>query len=65
FNFQGLNFTNIEMETAGIYGLANHLGHQAISFNAILANRWEGTFSRKPSHTIENLIKKVLTLILD
>jgi uridine phosphorylase len=27
------------METAGIYGLANSLGHKAISFNVILANR--------------------------
>jgi uridine phosphorylase len=64
FDFQGLNITNIEMETAGIYGLANHLGHQAISFNAILANRWEGTFSSHPSQVVEKLIIKVLDLIL-
>ncbi len=64
FNFRGLNLTNIEMETAGIYGLANYLGHHAISFNAILANRWEGNFSSNPSQTIENLIKKVLALMV-
>lgn len=64
YEFQGWNFTNIEMETAGIYGLANHLGHKAISFNAILANRWEGTFSKNPSQTVESLIKKVLDFIV-
>ena len=64
FAYQGYNFTNIEMETAGIYGLGNHLGHKAISFNAILANRWEGTFSQHPSQTVENLIKKVLNLLV-
>ncbi len=52
--------TNLEMETAGIYGLAKVLGHQAISFNAILANRANGTFSPKPKRTIKKLIESVL-----
>jgi len=36
--------TNFEMETAGIYLLSKLLGHQAVSCNAILANRIYNTF---------------------
>jgi uridine phosphorylase len=55
--------TNLEMETAGIYGLASLLGHNAISFNAILANRVSHTFSNKPKDTVKSLIEKVLAII--
>lgn len=62
-NFEGTPFTNLEMETAGIYGLAKLLGHRAISLNAILANRVSNKFSDKPKETVENLIKSTLLLI--
>ncbi|HVW15246.1 MAG TPA: nucleoside phosphorylase [Mucilaginibacter sp.] len=52
--------TNLEMETAGIYGLASILGHRAISFNVILANRATGKFSAQPQEAIGNTIKQVL-----
>jgi uridine phosphorylase len=52
--------TNLEMETSGIYGLANILGHQAISVNAILASRVKYEFSKNPSKTIDKTIKLVL-----
>lgn len=52
--------TNLEMETAIIYGLSKILGHEAISLNAILANRENGTYSENPSKTINKLI--LLTL---
>lgn len=52
--------TNMEMETAGIYYLANKLGHHAISLNAILANRITGDFSSNPAETIDRLIRKVI-----
>ncbi|HVS93908.1 MAG TPA: nucleoside phosphorylase [Mucilaginibacter sp.] len=52
--------TNLEMETAGIYGLASLLGHRAISFNVILANRATGKFSAQPQEAIGNTIKQVL-----
>ncbi|MCK0132479.1 nucleoside phosphorylase [Flavobacteriaceae bacterium F08102] len=52
--------SNLEMETAGIYGLATLLDHRAISLNAILANRITGTFSTQPQKAVEKLI--VLTL---
>lgn len=38
----GMRITNMEMETAGIYGLARLMGHRAVSVNAILANRATG-----------------------
>jgi uridine phosphorylase len=53
-------FTNFEMETAGIYGLAAVLGHRALSCNAILANRITNEFSQKPKKTVEKLITTVL-----
>jgi len=61
YNWQ---ITNFEMETAGIYGMANLLGHQAISFNALLANRGSGEFSETPKKTVNRLIEKVLEVIV-
>ncbi len=52
--------TNFEMETAGYYALARLLGHEALSVNAIIANRVKNKFSRDPNKIIESLIEKVL-----
>ena len=60
----GLQITNLEMETAGIYLLAKLMGHEAISTNALLANRLTGEFSRNPKQTIDGLIEEVIDLIL-
>ncbi|GGA73400.1 phosphorylase [Flavobacterium palustre] len=60
FEYKGLQITNLEMETAAIYGLSALLGHQAISLNAIIANRANGTFSKNPYQTIDNLIRYTL-----
>ncbi|KJD32866.1 phosphorylase [Tamlana nanhaiensis] len=65
FNFKDLKITNLEMETSGIYGLAALLGHQAISLNAIIANRPSGTFSENPSKVIEELILYTLNTIVE
>ncbi len=59
----GLPITNLEMETAGIYGLASALGHDAISFNALLANRATGEFSKDPQKAVEGLVELVLTRV--
>ncbi|MEO5907491.1 MAG: nucleoside phosphorylase [Saprospiraceae bacterium] len=56
----GFSVTNMEMETAGIYLLAEKLGHRAISFNAILAERLSGRFSTDPNMVIQNLIRTTL-----
>ena len=50
--------TNLEMETAGIYAMSKMLGHQAISINAILANRINGTFSKIPRASVGHMIQK-------
>jgi uridine phosphorylase len=52
--------TNFEMETAGYYAMARLLGHEALSVNAILANRVKNKFVKNPNKVIENLIEKVL-----
>jgi len=59
------SLTNLEMETAGIYGLAKVLGHQAISFNALLANRATGAFSTQAGKTVKRLIETVLEKICE
>jgi len=65
FNFNGLKITNLEMETSAIYGLSKLLGHKAISMNAIIANRTNGTFSKDPYKTVETLIKYTLDKLVD
>tara|TARA_A100000171_G_scaffold52026_1_gene68639 strand:+ start:1241 stop:2128 length:888 start_codon:yes stop_codon:yes gene_type:complete len=64
FQYNKKRITNLEMETSGIYGMARLLGHRALSLNAILANRANGTFSKKPKETIEKLIFKTLELLV-
>lgn len=55
--------TNFEMETSAYYAMARLLGHEALSVNAILANRVKGKFSKDPDKVIDSLIKKVLDRI--
>jgi uridine phosphorylase len=59
-SFSNDRVTNLEMETAIIYGMSKILGHNAISLNAILANRENGTYSKKPTKTINRLILQTL-----
>lgn len=65
FNSDGKQITNMEMETAGIYGMAAVLGHRAISFNVILANRATKTFSKQPEQVMDNYIRQVLNKLED
>lgn len=65
FEFDGLKATNLEMETAAIYGLSKLLGHKALSLNAIVANRKNGTFSVDPYKTIDELIRFALNKIIE
>lgn len=60
FVFEGNRITNLEMETAAIYGLSTLLGHQALSLNAIIANRANGTFSEDPYKAVDALITYTL-----
>jgi uridine phosphorylase len=56
FSFEENRITNLEMETAAIYGLSTLLGHHALSLNAIIANRASGTFSKDPYKAVDELI---------
>jgi len=64
FNFNGKRITNLEMETAGIYGLAKVLGHKALSVSAILANRKKGEFSSDPRKVIMSAIVTAIKKII-
>ena len=60
FSFEGNRITNLEMETSAIYGLSKLLGHHAVSLNAVIANRANGTFSENPSKIVADLIEYTL-----
>ncbi len=63
FEYDKFRILNFEMETSGIYGLANTLGHRALSCNVILANRILGQFETNPAEAVERLIRRVLEQI--
>lgn len=63
FRYKKKKITNLEMETATMYGMAKLLGHRALSMNAIIANRASGTFSKNASKTIDALIHYTLKKI--
>jgi uridine phosphorylase len=65
FALNGQRITNLEMETAGIYGLSAVFGHRAISFNVILANRSTQTFSKQPEKIVDSYIRRLLERIAD
>ncbi len=60
FEFENAKITNLEMETAAIYGLGKLLGHECLSLNAIIANRATGTFSDDPYKAVDELIAYTL-----
>jgi uridine phosphorylase len=57
--------TNLEMETAGIYGLGKIMGHECLSINALIANRATLTFSEDPKLTVDKMIEEVLEVLTD
>ncbi|RNC86219.1 MAG: phosphorylase [Winogradskyella sp.] len=65
FSYKNFRITNFEMETSVIYGLSKLLGHEALSLNAIIANRANGTFSKQPKETVEQLIVYALERIVN
>lgn len=65
FRHKKKRITNLEMETATMYGMSKLLGHRALSINAIIANRANGTFSKNASKTIDALIQYTLEKIAE
>jgi len=65
FCYKDFRIVNFEMETSAIYGLSKLLGHNALSLNAIIANRANGTFSKYPKKVVENLIQYTLDKLVE
>ncbi len=65
FSYKDFRITNFEMETSVIYGLSKLLGHEALSLNAIIANRANGDFSKDPKKTVDRLIMYALERIVN
>ncbi|MBY5959804.1 hypothetical protein KUV50_16740 [Membranicola marinus] len=55
--------TNMEMETAAIYFFATELGHEAVSLNAIIADRLNNRFSKNPAAIVTNMINRAFQVI--
>lgn len=60
FHYNGLDITNFEMETSALYGMARMMGHEAVSCNALIANRITKEFSTQAKQTVQKLIEIVL-----
>jgi uridine phosphorylase len=60
FHHQGHRITNFEMETSALYGLGKALGHRCVTVCAIIANRFNMTFSKDYHLAVDKLIQKVL-----
>ena len=54
-----MRITNFEMETSAIYGMARLMGHEALSLNAIVANRVLKEFSKNGHKAVEKLINEI------
>lgn len=63
FRHKHFSISNLEMETAGIYGIGKLLGHNCLSVNAILANRIDKTFTKEPEKLVSKMIEKVLEVV--
>ena len=61
--YKGIVPGNMEIETAGIYGMSKLLGFEAISINALLADRNKGTFSANAEKTIQKMITESLQIL--
>lgn len=60
YNTHNFWLTNFEMETAGYYAMARLFGHEALSVNAIIANRIKNKFAADPEKVVQALILTVL-----
>lgn len=63
FSYGDHRITNFEMETSGIYGLGELLGHQCLSINTVIANRVNRKFSNDPYQAVESMIENSLEVI--
>jgi uridine phosphorylase len=60
FRYNEHRITNFEMETSALYGLSALLGHEACTVCAIIANRFNKTYSKDYTQPVNDLILTVL-----
>lgn len=60
FQWDGVNVSNLEMETSAIYGLSRIMGHSALTVCLIIANRPEGKFLNSYHDEMRQTIVKIL-----
>lgn len=60
FNYNNHVITNFEMETSALYGLGKMLGHKTATVCAIIANRYNHTYSKDYKKTVVKLIEVLL-----
>lgn len=63
FSLNGLRFTNFEMESSAVAGLARLLGHRALTVCMVVANRKAKAAFTNYKGSIDELIEKVLERI--
>lgn len=61
FSSAGLNATNFEMESAGLYALSGMLNHNPLTLCVVLANRYREAFSSDPESATNTLIDNFLS----
>jgi uridine phosphorylase len=63
FKYKGFKILNFEMETSALYGLANVLGHKALTVDLVVANRVFNKFSADYHEKMRTLVIRVLNTI--
>lgn len=63
FEYNRYKITNFEMESSALAGLAQHMGHKAVTCCMVIANRMQKEANSGYKNTIDGLIKKVLERI--
>ena len=63
FEYDGLRITNFERESSAVAGLANLMGHKALTCCMVIANRLEKQVNSNYKNSIDDLIVKVLDRI--
>lgn len=63
FEYEGLKFCNYEMESAALVGMANLMGHKALTICLIIAGRYAGEMNTEYKGSFNELITSVLKRI--
>lgn len=63
FSYEGLQFTNYEMESAALAGLSLLMGHSAMTVCLVIANRHSNEMNTDYKGSFDDLITKVLDRI--